>query len=132
MDAEGIQRYHGQLAAVRVTRRDSVEFGWECEITVGGRRDGRRRMAEWYMAAEIAEDSNCITRLRAWRASEVRPLLTGGSWADQHFRDVRAATGGRHGLVLSLRDAEVTSRATDLTQLLADLERKQQATRRTD
>src|SRR4051812_38257098 len=70
-DGEGIQHFGGGLGSVRVTRGSSVEFGWECEVAVGGVRDGRRRLADWYIAVEIATESNSIERLRVWRAAAV-------------------------------------------------------------
>jgi len=86
--------------------------GWECEVEVEGHRTGERRLADTYLVAEVASDSNDIVRLRAWDAASIRPLLIGKPSHD------RGNPGWTHGLRLNLNDPDVGRLATDLTPRL--------------
>ncbi len=112
-DDEGITWLDGRRAAVRATRGTRPQVGWECEIEANGRRTRQRRLADVYVVAEIAPDSNDIVRLRAWDAAKVRPLLRGTP-----DYGVPGNFGWTHGLELDLTDPTVDELGVDLTPRL--------------
>jgi hypothetical protein len=113
VDDEGITLLDGRRAGVRSTRGNRAQVGWECEVEADGRRTGARRLADVYVVAEVAGDSDDIVRLRAWEAATVRPLLRG-----KPDYGVPGNFGWTHGLELDLTDPQVAELATDLTRRL--------------